>query len=81
VNLSSASLVLKAVYLDKPGTAAPYNHGNSTANRYLFNFKSGTYVYNIDADDGSKVCTSGAHTLYFTVNGGPTIYAAPFTMK
>ena len=80
-NLSSASLVLQAVYLDSPGTPAPYNHGNSTATRYLFNFKSGTYTFNIDGDN-APVVRSGAHTLYFTVNGAATpVYGAAFTMK
>jgi hypothetical protein len=80
-NLSSANITLTAVYVDNPGTPPPVNDGGSKTNKYNFSFGSGTYIYNVDKLD-QPVQKSGAHTLYFIVNGAASpVYAAPFTLK
>ena len=79
-NLSSSSIVLKAVYIDKPGNAPPINDGCPT-DSLNFSFISNAYQYCVDKNDAPKV-SSGSHNLYFTVNGASTpVYAMPFTLK
>ena len=43
-NLSSASIVLKAVYLDSPGTAPPVNHRTGATDSVNFTFSGGSVL-------------------------------------
>jgi hypothetical protein len=84
-NLSSSSITLTAVYLQKgtqPPGPVPPNSGTGN-NNFRFDSKlapGGGYIYNLS----TKKLTTGAYQLGFTAAGVPqgiTTYVAPFTVR